>query len=368
LGALLLIIPLFLITSFTIFIYQRTQKAERQRQAEVKQDPQVTVLQAKKSPSYREIELTGEARPFLTIQVFARVSGYLKEILVDKGDRVRKNQTLAVIESPETDRAYLSALADAKNKQRMAKRSRILRKKKLISQQEADQAIANSEIATANLGIQKVLKSYEQIYAPFAGTITGRFVDPGALIQNATNGQSNSQVLFNLSQTHQLRIYVYVDQKDALDIHPGIPAEISLHENPNTRLDEKVTRISGELDVKTRTLLAEIDIDNHNQQIIAGSFVQVRLKIPIPAYVEIPMKALVIKGDRNFVQIVHPDQTIHYRPIEVGETDGQKVQVLSGLQEGESFALNAGNAIEEGQKIQIHAMLSQNAPGGERIQ
>lgn len=363
-GIGILLIPLISVLAFSLSQRHRTHKEATARKEELKRGPKVTVAQAEHSPEYRQVELIGEARPFLTTQVFARASGYLKEIYVDKGDTVKEGQTLAIIESPETDRAYLAALADAENKKRIAIRSSALLKRKLISQQEGDQSFANSDISIANFEIQKTLKGYTTLRAPFSGRITARFVDPGALLQNATNAQSSSQVLFTLSQTKRLRIYVYVDQSDSPSVRAGVPAEIYLRENPETELKGEVTRVAGELDLRTRTMLTEIDLENQDEKIIPGSFVQVKLMIPTPQSVEVPVKALVFKNNKAFVQVVSADHTLRYRPVTVGESTGEKLKILSGLEAGETVALNLGNSVPDGQKIQIQQMAGQATENG----
>ena len=141
-----------------------------------------------------------------------------------------------MIESPETDKAYLSALSNWYNLKRMADRSKVLVHRKLISQQEADQAFANADIAASSLETQRVLKSYEVIRAPFDGTIANRYVDVGALLANSTNGQSPGGAVFEISQNDRLRIYAYPDQPDAVFIKTGTPVEISFNEKPEVKI------------------------------------------------------------------------------------------------------------------------------------
>ena len=302
------------------------------------------------SPPFHEVDLIGEARPYFTTSLFGRVSGYLTHVLVDKGDRVEMGQVLATIEAPEVDKSYLSALADAKNRKQIADRYRILRRRKLISQQDFEQTAANSEIATATLEIQKTLKGYQTVRAPFDGTITARFADPGTLVQSASGSQAGAQALFMVSQTDRLRVYVYVDQKNSAHVHPGILAEIS-SAGANSSSVVRVSRVAGELDQKTRTLLTEIDIDNTDRKIVAGSFVQVKLKVPSPSFLEVPTKALIVRENKNYVSIVRPDHTVKYQEVHIGENDGFSLQILSGVEAGQVVALDAG-ALSEGQKIQ----------------
>jgi RND family efflux transporter MFP subunit len=325
-------------------------------QKEQSSGPIVEVTRVRKAPPFRDIEIIGEARPFLAVVIYARAAGYLTQINVDKGDLVREGQILATIESPETDKAYLSALADWYNKKRIADRSKILLKRKLISQQEADISFANADMAAAALDTQRVLKSYEQVKAPFLGTIANRYVDPGALLQNATQNPASTSALFELSQNDKLRIYVYPDQPDASFIKPGTPVEITLTERPELKIQAAVTRSSEQLDTKTRKLLTEIDIENPGERIVPGSFVQVHMRLNEGQRLEIPAQALTLRDGKTMVPVVEKDDTIHYRSVTLGENDGKNIRVLSGLQEGETIALSIGTSLADGQKIQPRSL------------
>src|SRR5439155_13890548 len=148
------------------------------------------------------------------------------------------------------------------------------------------------------------------------------------------------------------RVYVYPDQRDAIFIRPGDRAEISMTERPETSLEARVTRMTGELDPRTRTLLTEIDFDNRRGRILPGSFVQVSLRVRTPVYLEIPSDALVMRGAKPFVAVVTPENRIAFRPINIASDDGQQVRITSGLKKGERIALNVGESVAEGQEIQ----------------
>ncbi|HVO32862.1 MAG TPA: efflux RND transporter periplasmic adaptor subunit, partial [Elusimicrobiota bacterium] len=276
----------------------------------------------------------------------------LENVRVDKGDAVEKGQLLAAIESPETNQDYDAADADARNKRAIAERYKPLLDQKLVSQQEADQAFADANVAEARLKSLGATKGYEEIRAPFAGTVTARYVDPGALVQNAQTSQTSAQPLFTVSQLGRLRVYVYVDQSSAIAIHPGLPVRITLDERPDVQLDGTVTRLSGELDPRTRLLLTEVDIDNRAHRLVAGSFVKVSMKVQEPSYLQVPSEALVLRQNQDFVPVVTSSQTVSYRPVRIADNDGEHVRLLSGVSEGELVALNLGNSIEDGSLVQ----------------
>ena len=273
----------------------------RDRMAAVKAGPEVRVVTAKRSSGERRATFTGEARPYATVTLYAKVSGYLKEIPVDKGERVKTGQVLAVIESPELNQQYESALIDAQDKRRDADREKALVEKKLVSQQDADHAEAAARQAEANAQALKTQKEYEVLRAPFTGMVTARFADPGALVQSAATSQTSALPLVTLSRTDRLRIYIYLDQKNASLVRVGNSAEISDPSRPEVKLAASISRISGELDPKTRTLLAELDVDNRQGLLLAGSFLLVSLKFNTAPAVEIPADALLIKGEQAFV-------------------------------------------------------------------
>jgi RND family efflux transporter MFP subunit len=324
----------------------------RQRLQDINAGPQIEVATVATSAPEQTLTLLGEARSYQEVTLYAKVSGFLRDVRVDKGDSVEDGELLARIESPETNQQYDAALADARNKQAIAERYKPLLERKLVSQQEADQAFADANVAQANLASLGAIKGYQELRAPFAGTVTARFADPGTLIQNAANAQSGAQPVFTVSQVGRLRVYAYVDQKFAASIHNKLPVHITLQERPDVQLDAAVTRFSGELDDKTRMLLVEVDLDNSHGQIVPGSYVQVSMKVQSPSYLEVPVEALILKDAKDYIPVVTSSNTITYRPVTLADNDGQHVKVLTGLEQGEMVALNLGNSLDEGSRVQ----------------
>src|SRR5258708_24217402 len=335
------------VMAFFLFTRQRSnvEAATQQLSMETKKGPTVEVAVARKVAGSDTLRLIGEARAFQTAIVYAKVGGYLRSISFDKGDLVRANQTIAVIESPETDKQYQAAVADAHNKELIANRAATLVKKEMISQQDADQAAADSAVSKANLEQIGTLKSYEELRAPFSGTVTARYADPGALIQNAATSQTSALPLVEVSETWRLRIYVYVDQAHAPFVRSGDAVTILDQANPSLKVTAQVTRTSGEIDPKTRTLLVEIDVDNPHNRILAGSFVQVELKVQTPRYVEVPSDALIVRGSQTYVAVVAPDNTIKFTQVAVAEQTGETARLFSGLNEGERVARSIGERV-----------------------
>jgi membrane fusion protein (multidrug efflux system) len=324
----------------------------KSREAQVGAGMRVPVAVAAMSPRERTVVITGEARPYATVTLYAKVSGYLREIPVDKGDRVARGQLLAVIEAPEVDRQYDAAVADARNKRIFADREKALLKDGVVAQQDYDSAEAAARVAEATANSLKVQKGYETIRAPFAGMVTARFVDPGALLQSATTNQTAAQPIVTLSETDRLRVYVYLDQRNAAFVKVGDAAVVADAARPEVQLASAVSRVSGELDVKSRTLLVELDLDNRGGELLAGGFVQVTLHLSTPSYPQLPVEALLIQGEKASVGVVGADNRVKYRPVAVAVSDGKTVRIRSGLAAGERVVLNPGTGIGEGELVQ----------------
>ncbi len=326
-----------------------TQLKERAAVAEA--GPTVAVATSKQGPAVRKLTLLGEALPYKTATLYAKVSGYLTRITVDKGDHVKAGQFIAEITSPELDHQYDSAVADLENKRRVAKRTRDLADQHFYSEQAAEDAETNVRLAEQQVAGIKALTSYKVLTAPFAGVVTARYADPGALVTNATANQSSALPVVTVSDPSRLRVTVYVDQSEAPNVHVGTPAEVVDAASVTRQGIGKVARVAGELDTRTRTQLTEVDFDNGKGEFIPGSFVNVNLLIPAKSYVEVPAPALVMREGKRMVAVVGPDSHIKLTPINVAGTDGKVIRVESGLEENVRVALNLPNTVADGAKV-----------------
>jgi RND family efflux transporter MFP subunit len=332
--------------------YFSVRREAAARAAELAQGVRVRVAEVRMSSPTRSVILTGELKPYQSVTLYAKVSGYLSAVSADKGDRVVKGQVLGVIESPETDRQYDATKSDSDNKSRIAERYKPLLEKKLVSQQEADQAFSDAEIAQSRLGQLKVMKDYEQLRAPFDGVVTARFADPGALVQNAENASTGALPVFTVAKTDRLRVTFYVDQKDAPYVRQGTPVRVSLSERPEVGVDAAVTRVSGSLDDRTRTMLAEVELDNRPGRFVAGGFAQVALGVKAAPQLEIPVEALVTRDNKEMAPVIVRGR-VSYHPVIVAENDGRFVRVVSGLRAGDSVGLNLGNSVNDGDAVEV---------------
>jgi len=302
------------------------------------------------APSHR-LELLAEARPYASVTLYAKVSGYLKSIAVDKGDRVKADQVVAVIESPETDASWSAATADYKQKQLTASRLKQLLDKKFASQEETDLAAADEAVARERLNSLTQQREFEKLKVPFNGTVTARFADPGALVQNAAASQTSALPVVTVENTDSLRVYAYLDQADAASVRIGLTAILTMDERAGVRVPVKVARTSGELDAKTRKLLVEFDVDNRKGAIVPGSFVHIQMDVPAPVLPEIPSEALLVRGERSIVAVLAADSTVHFHDVTVASNDGKRLRVFKGIAVGDRVVLNAGDALADGARV-----------------
>ena len=328
-----------------------TAQARTSLLAEAALGPRVELATVTTGPASRDITLLGDARPYLTATIFAKVSGYLRAVRVDKGDAVRAGQVVAEIDSAEIDSQYASALADLENKQKLVTRARNLLTTGNISPQAAELAETNLRMALETVRNLATMRSYETLRAPFDGTVTARFADPGALLQGATTNQSSALPVMAISDTSRLRVAAYVEQRDVASVHVGDVAEVADASNRERTVSARVSRTAGALDPRTRTLYVEIDVDNRDGFLLAGSFTYVRLKVPQPSLPQIPVAALLQRGGAATVALAGEDGVVHLRPVKVASTDGLMISVAEGVKPGERVAVNVPNDVTEGSHI-----------------
>ena len=206
-------------------------------------------------------------------------------------------------------------------------------------------------VAEANVAALSTTKGYQVIRAPFAGRVTARFADPGALITNAQTNQVSSLPIVTISDDSRLRVYAYVQQEDVPFVSIGHMAEVVDASNPERRKTATVTRMTGELDPRTRTMQIEVNIDNSDGFLVPGSFAYVTLHIPIKSYPQIPISGLIVRGTDNFAAVVD-NNVLRFKPIRVASTDGTLVSVADGLTFDERIAINLPDEVSNGSRVQ----------------
>jgi len=234
-------ICLLAVAGFGVLYMKTTQGNELEKDAanrvtQIKNGPTVKTIKAGMNGAEKGLSLIGEARPFQSVTLYAKTSGYMNKIFVDKGDKVKEGQLLATIVSPEVDQSYKAAVADLENKKKIMTRDQALVKKEYISKEDAEATETSVRMAEAQVQSLKEQMQYKNITAPFPGTVTARFADPGALVQNATNSQTSAQPVVTLAQLDKIRIYVYVSQADAAFLKEGYPVILTMTERPDVKI------------------------------------------------------------------------------------------------------------------------------------
>ena len=330
--------------------------------------PVVSVIKPASEPSSDQMVLPAQLQPYVESWIYSRTNGYLLHWYKDMGSHVKKGELLADIDTPEVDQELSQAKAARQQIQAQlelarssAERWTNLRKTDSVSQQEADQetsayrqAQANLAAADANVRRLEQLESFKHIYAPFAGVITHRNVDVGALINAGSNAQNKG--LFDLAQFDPLRVYISVPQAYAPSIRKGMSAYFELNEYPGQKFTGNVVRTADAIDPATRTLLTEVDVPNHEGHLLPGAYAQVHFAVPVQSVrISVPVNALLFRPEGPRVVVVGRDQRIQLKPITIGRDFGTKVEILGGLDGSEQIVVNPPDSLEEGQQVRIKA-------------
>jgi RND family efflux transporter MFP subunit len=341
--------------------------------------PIVSTVNPQRAPEVIEVPLPGSMEAILETGIWARTDGYLEARYVDIGDRVRKGQLLADIDTPEVDHQLMQAIATmSQDKANVVKAEADLALARTtlqryltagpgtVSKQQIDErtsAVTDAEKAVdavratvdadeANVHRLLDLQSFQKVYAPFEGVITQRNVDPGSLI--SAGSTTGTRELFRLAQVDVLRIFVYVPQSYAPDIKVDEPADVTVRELPGRVFTGKVTRTAGAIDPTSRTLLTEVQVPNPDGLLLSGSYATVQFKIrrPDPPLV-VPQSALLIDANGVRVALVDADGTLHYRPVQIGRDYGNDAEVLSGLSTTDVLATGLSPNVAEGSRVEV---------------
>src|ERR1700679_830083 len=307
--------------------------------------------------------------------IYARKTGFFKAWYHDIGPHVSKGELLAVIETPELDQQLAQAKADlatARSNAGLAKttadRYQDLIGNNAVSQQDTDNTVTQLQStttqvnsATANVHRLEELQSFERIVAPFDGVITARNVDVGQLITatgstfsaGAGTGAANKEI-FDISSVQTLRVYINVPQVYSPDAKNGASATLTLPQYPGRKFEGKLVRSSDAVDPTTRTLLAEIDVDNRHGELLPGSYTEVHLHTvtPAPALI-IPVSALILEPDGLRVATVDSQSIAHLIHVTSGRDLGASVEILNGLSQGQRVIVNPPDSLTDGEKVRV---------------
>jgi RND family efflux transporter MFP subunit len=325
--------------------------------------PSVLLISPKPGHPSNEVVLPGNISAFTDAPIFARTNGYLQRWYYDIGAHVKKGALLAVISTPEVDQELFQAEADLATAQANAGNAKINAERykglvlgDAVSQQDTDQfttqaAATSSAVrsATANVQRLKELQSFQRIYAPFDGIVTARATDIGQLIDQGTVRE-----LFHMQAVDVLRVFVNVPQIYSTGMKPGLTAGLTFAEYPGRTFQGKLVRTARAIDPVSRTLLVEVDVDNHKGELLPGAFTQVHFKInaTVPSLV-IPVSALIFRQEGLRVGLVDNGNTAKLAPVVIGQDDGRTVQVVSGLDVNSRVIQDPPDSLVDGQLVHI---------------
>ena len=326
----------------------------------------VSVVLPKRTAPAQEIILPGNVEPFINSPIYSRTNGYLKAWYADIGAHVQKGQLLAVIETPEVDQQLeqsMSNLNTAKANLALTEitknRYEGLLKTHAVAQQDVDNATgaynANKAIvdaSQANVKQLQALQSFEKIYAPFDGVVTARNTDIGDLINSGSTAGTKTD-LFHIAQPGILRVYVNVPEEYSQGVKVGMTADLSLAEFPGRQFQGKLVRTAEAINVTTRTLLIEIDVNNPTGTLFTGSYAEVHLKIPTQASAYLlPVNTLIFRSAGLQVGTVK-DGKVALTSVTPGHDLGEQIEIVAGLKAGDQVIVNPPDSIISGQEVQI---------------
>ncbi|MGA0559825.1 efflux RND transporter periplasmic adaptor subunit [Larkinella sp. VNQ87] len=336
---------------------RNTQELRAEADEQKNRQELVTVTTVARSSDSTGLVLPGQIMPFRETPVYARTQGFLKRRLVDIGTTVRSGQLLATVEAPELDQELIRARADVRLAQSNLDRLKSVSLPGAISQQDLDNRQATYEMNQANLRRLEALKALQEIRAPFNGIITARNAEVGNLV--STGG---AMPMYTLSQLDTLRVYVDVPQTYYQLIKVGMTATVSVPELSKT-FTGKVVRTSGTLRTESRTLLAEVAIPNHRQELVSGLYGQVKFNLKaIQPPVLIPANTLLVTSEGPRIVVVQPNRVLRFQPITLGRDYGTTLEVLSGLQGQEQVVTNPNDRLKDGQQVRIKLQGQSSAP------
>jgi RND family efflux transporter MFP subunit len=340
--------------------------------------PLVDVATAKAGQSFRSLVLPGDTAAWYRTTLYSRVNGYLADWKVDIGDKVKKGQLLATIDTPDLDAQLVAARAELEAAKAEAKvrqadadfaRSSYDRwrdsPKGVVSDQEReekksanDSSIAKLNAATAQVAVDQAkvdglmtLTQFKNVTAPFEGIITDRRIDPGDLV--TAGSSANTSPLFVIQQTDKIRIFARVPQSVAGHLSIGSTVQVMTDAASDHSYEGKIIRTTGAVDPRARTMLVEVVLPNTNYTLSPGMYVRANFQVAQSPSVEVPAAAILFRGKNPQVAVVE-DGKIKFKNVVIASDDGEKVELASGINIGDRVALNINGQISDGDRVAIN--------------
>jgi RND family efflux transporter MFP subunit len=365
------------------------------------------VVAATREPLQNSLRLSGEFRPYQEVDVHAKVAGYIRRIYVDVGDKVKEGQILAVLEIPELNAEVVGAQADIqRSKDAIRKAENDVQRDEsihsavhtayarlkqasiarpgLIAEQELDDAFARDKEAEARVGSSQAglaearsqlnvaeanrqhfaaLESYAQITAPFSGVVTKRYADTGSLIQAGTASNTQAMPVVQISQWSRLRLVLPVPESAVPGLRLGESVNVRVP-SLNRDFQGKIARFADALNDETRTMHAEIDIENPDGTVVGGMYAETDLQLNHPQNVlTLPIQAVRRTGDGGEVMLVHPTGILEKRTVKLGAEGENRIEILSGLSEGDRVVMGNLSEFQPGEKVEPKPIRDENKSG-----
>ncbi|SIO46424.1 efflux RND transporter periplasmic adaptor subunit [Paraburkholderia phenazinium] len=325
----------------------------------------VTAVKPKAGPADQTVKLPGTLMGVTESPIYARSTGYIAHWYKDIGDTVKQGDLLATVDTPEIDRELSAAEATREQvKARLdlagisAKRWQKLRSDDAVSQEELDerqsaltQSQADLDAANAEVGRLQELERFKSIVAPFAGVITRRNIDIGALVDAGSEGAGKE--LFMLAKTDVLKTYVYVPEAYSQRVKNGDRVRVTLNELPGKNFYGTVVRTADAIDTVTRSMQIEVDLPNPDGVLKPGAYADVQLDLPSSDAVVIPANTLLFRAEGLRVAVIDPNGQVHLKPVTVGEDYGTTLQITQGVNATDRLVLNPPDSLEDGQHVSV---------------
>jgi membrane fusion protein, multidrug efflux system len=329
--------------------------------------PTVSIIRPDAAASGQSLVLPGQVQAFQSATVRARVDGYLKRWYQDIGAKVTAGQELADIDTPELDQQLAQARADlatAQANQRLAQTTATrwngLLAQDAVSRQEAEEKngdlAAKTALVTAaraNVDRLAALASFKRIVAPFAGIVTARNTDVGALINT---GSASDPGLFTVADVHRLRIYVSVPQNETAAIRPGETVSLQAPEYPGRTFQATLVSTSGAIGAQSGALLVEAQIDNPDGALKPGDYVQATFALPASSgSLRLPANAVMFRQSGLAVAVVGANGRVTLKPVSIARDLGTTVEIATGLTAGDAVIANPPDSLVDGEPVRIAA-------------
>jgi RND family efflux transporter MFP subunit len=355
----------------------------------------VAVIKTGRKTLEQHVTVSSELVPYQEIDVFAKESGFVKQLDVDYGSRVKKDQVMAVLEIPElelqlqADDAAIKAADDqvkrlGRQVDSVDARSKVLhsyydrlagvakKDPRMVAQQEVDDAQgkdltgqADVEAAKANLEAAQsqadaarakrkrdaVMFEYAKIPAPFDGVVTQRYANFGTLMQAGTSSSTQAMPLVRLSEDDKFRLVIPVPEAYVRYIHLGDPVAVNVP-SLNRNFPGKVARFSTDVKEDTRTMHTEVDVPNLDHTLVPGLYADATIQLQRKTgALAVPLQALIREGDHATVYVVSPSNQIEVRPVVTGIETSDDMEIVSGVKEGDLVVTGDRSGLKAGQQV-----------------